>query len=100
MTTYQVKVVAGGELSGLNLRDTYVPGVTYTYPASDAEYVNTVLKHEGRLEITEIADPEPAGPTPEEIAEAEAAEKAKAEAEAKAKAEAAEAAKAKKGGKE
>lgn len=46
----------GGPLSGPSFRESYVPGIEYTYPASDAEYVE-VLRNKGRFVIEEIEAP-------------------------------------------
>ena len=65
---YKVNLTAGGPLSGSQLREEYRPGQTYTYPDSDSEYVEGVLRGEGRLRVEHFPDApaapesEPAGP--------------------------------------
>lgn len=53
---YRVTLI-GGPLSGPSFRESYLPGIEYTYPASDAEYVE-VLRNKGRFVIEEIATPQ------------------------------------------
>lgn len=52
---YRVTLI-GGPLSGPSFREDYLPGIVYTYPASDAEYVE-VLRNKGRFQIEEIQAP-------------------------------------------
>ncbi len=56
----------GGPLSGPSFRESYVPGIEYTYPACDAEYVE-VLRNKGRFVIEEIEAPK-AQAEPSEVA--------------------------------
>lgn len=73
---YEVSLI-GGPLSGPSFRESYLPGETYHYYASDAEYVE-VLRQKGRFEIKEIADAPKAEQEPkQEPAEAKAPAKGK-----------------------
>ncbi len=53
---YRVTLI-GGPLSGPSFRESYLPGIEYTYPASDAGYVE-VLRNKGRFQIEEIQAPQ------------------------------------------
>ena len=55
--TWKVRIIKGGELSGAQFRETFVPGREYTYGKSDKKYVDDVLRKEGRLQITEVPAP-------------------------------------------
>lgn len=53
--SYEVSL-KGGPLSGPLFREDYLPGRIYTYPASEAEYVE-MLRLKGRFNITEKPEP-------------------------------------------
>lgn len=58
---FQVKVIAGGPISGPFLREEYTPDQTYEFPDSDRAYVEAAFSS-SRFEVVELPDPAPSAP--------------------------------------